>query len=274
MIDLPLSSPSAPELDSRVIGGWAALEHGDLEGARAALQDVYSVDPAHPALPQLAAGIRRARPKPIPWRGIVLLLGLIAVCAFAWRASIRAHTVVASGSATVADLAANQPEPPAVVSPGDDPVGTAGRGAPPQATSAAPQAARGVPSDEVQIRQAIARFAAAYSNRWTPLTFPSCEISRSDDTASVTCQSRMTSGSTEGTWVRVPEDRRRPEDVARTAAGRPAPVVPDQLSALSRRRRRAIRAAGGYFVIDRRHRHSLLAVHHELEAAHVAAVVA
>jgi hypothetical protein len=213
-MDLPLSSPSAPELDSRVISGWAALENGDLEGARAALQDVYAVDPAHPALAPLAAGIRRARPKQIPWRGIVLLLGLIAAGAFAWRASFRSHMVAASGSTTVADLAANQPEPPAVVlaanqqeppavvaSPSAGPVGTAGRGAPPQATSPAPQAARGVPSDEVQIRQAIARFAAAYSNRWTPLTFPSCEISRTDDTASVTCQSRMRPGSTEGTWV-------------------------------------------------------------------------
>ena len=92
-MDLPLSSPLSPELDSRLFGGWAALEHGDLEGARAALQDVYSVDPAHPALPLLAAGIRRARPKQIPWRGIVLLLGLIAMCAFAWRASLRSHAV-------------------------------------------------------------------------------------------------------------------------------------------------------------------------------------
>lgn len=200
-MDLPLSSSSAPELDSRVIAGWAALEHGDLDAARAALQDVYAVDPAHPALPLLAAGIRRARPKQIPWRGIALLLGLIAVGGFAWRASLRPHMVAASGSTTVADLAVNQPEPPALISPGADPVGTAGGGAPPQATSPAPQAARGAPSDEVQIRQAIARFAAAYSNRWTPLTFPSCDISRSDDTASVTCQSRMTSGSTEGTWV-------------------------------------------------------------------------
>ena len=201
-MDLPLSSPSAPELDSLVIRGWAALEQGDLEGARASLQDVYSVDPAHPALPLLAAGIRRARPKQIPWRGLVLLLGLIAAGAFAWRASIRSHMVAASGSTAVADLAANQQEPAAAVaSPSASPVGTGGRGAPVQATSPAPQAARGVPSDEVQIRQAIARFATAYSSRWTPLTFPSCEISRSDDTASVTCQSRMTPGSAEGTWV-------------------------------------------------------------------------
>ena len=199
-MDLPLSSPLSPELDSRLIGGWAALEHGDLEGARAALQDVYSVDPAHPALPLLAAGIRRARPKQIPWRGIVLLLGLIAMCAFAWRASLRSHAVAASGPATVAELAADRQEPAAVVaSPHAGSVGTAGRGAPLPATSPAPQAARGVPNDEVLIRQAIARFATAYSSRWTPLTFPSCDISRSDDTASVTCQS--TSGSTEGTWV-------------------------------------------------------------------------
>jgi hypothetical protein len=201
-MDVPLSSPPAPELDSRAIGGWAALEHGDLEGARAALQDVYAVDPAHPALPLLAAGIRRARPKQIPWRGIVLLLGLIAAGAFAWRASIRSHTVAASGSATVADLAADQQDPAgAVRSAGAGPVGTAGRGAPLQATSPAPQAARGVPSDEVQIRQAIARFATAYSSRWMPLTFPSCDISRNDDTASVTCRSRMTPESAEGTWV-------------------------------------------------------------------------
>lgn len=199
-MDLPLSSPLSPELDSRLIGGWAALEHGDLQAARAALQDVYSVDPAHPALPLLAAGIRRARPKQIPWRGVVLLLGLIAVCAFAWRASIRSHTVAAAGAATVAEVAADRQEPAAVVaSPRTDPVGTAGRAAPLPAPTPALQAARGVPSDEVQIRQAIARFATAYSSRWTPLTFPSCDISRSDDTASVTCQS--TPGSAEGGWV-------------------------------------------------------------------------
>lgn len=208
-MDLPLSSPSVPQLDSRVIGGWAALENGDLEGARAALQDVFAIDPAHPALPLLAAGIRRARPRQIPWRGIVLLLGLIAAGAFAWRAALRPHMVAASSSTTVADLAANQQEPPPVsaspgagpASSGAGPVGTAGRGAPQEATSAAPQAAHGVPSDEVQIRQAIARFATAYSNRWMPLTFPSCDISRDDDTASVTCHSRMTPGSAEGTWV-------------------------------------------------------------------------
>ena len=132
----------------------------------------------------------------------VVLLGLIAAGAFAWRASIRPHMVSARSSTTVADLASNQQEPAAAVpSPGASPIGTAGRGAPAHATSPAPQAARGLPSDEVQIRQAIARFATAYSSRWTPLTFPTCEISRSDDTASVSCQARMTPGSTDGTWV-------------------------------------------------------------------------
>jgi hypothetical protein len=201
-MDLPLSSPSAPELDSRVIGGWAALENGDLEGARAALQEVYSVDPEHAALPLLAAGIRRARPKQIPWRGIVLLVGLIGVSAFAWRASIRSQISTTFGATSVAERAVDHQQPAApVASSSAGSIGTAGLDAPAPATPPASQAQHVVPSDEVQIRQAIARFATAYSSRWTPLTFPTCDISRSDDTATVTCQSRMTPGSTEGTWA-------------------------------------------------------------------------
>ena len=211
-MDAPLSSPSVPELDSRAIGGWAALEQGDLEEARAALQDVYSIDPAHPALPLLAAGIRRARPRQIPWRGIVLLLiALVAAGVFAWRSSSRIRAVPGLVASTDDDVAGNQREPegPAAVSPNASPIGTAGAETParPAARASAPasQSAHGAPDDEVQIRQAISRFATAYSSRWTPLAFSSCDVSRSGDTASATCRSHSTQGSAEdpsgATWV-------------------------------------------------------------------------
>jgi hypothetical protein len=211
-MDLQLSSPSSSELDSRVIAGWDALEHGDIEEARAALQDVHSVNPTHPALPSLAAGIRRARPKPRPWRGMVLMLGLLAAGAFAY-ASVRPRTVPDFGPTTVGEVAPprevapsqeEQPTPP-VASASRTTIGTAGRSGPVRATTPSPQAAGTAPSDEAQIRQAISRFATTYSNRWLPLTFPSCDINRSEDTATVSCQSRTTQGSAAGagagTWL-------------------------------------------------------------------------
>jgi len=204
-MDAPLSSPSGPQLDSRVISGWAALERGDIEQARAVLQDVYSADPAHPALPLLAAGIRRARPRQIPWRGIVLLIGFLAAGAYVWRSSIRFPTSPAAATAT--DVAALQQEPAAAgVAPhSDGPIGTAGRDEPARRPAPAFEPAHAAADDEVQIRQAISRFATAYSSRWTHLTFPACDISRSDDTASVTCRSNLSQGAAastgEGTWL-------------------------------------------------------------------------
>src|SRR4051812_6869217 len=93
MTDPDAATPQ--QLDSRVIEGWAALERGDLEGARHALHDVHSANPSHPALPLLAAGIRRARPKPIAWGAVALLLIVAAASAdglYSWagRRSIAA----------------------------------------------------------------------------------------------------------------------------------------------------------------------------------------
>jgi hypothetical protein len=203
-MDAPHSSPSPADLDSRVIHGWAALEHGNIKEARAALQDVYLADPAHPALPLLAAGIRRARPRHIPWRGIVLLIGVLVAGAFAWRASSRLRTAPAAATGEVAAF----PQEPAAGTalPNADPIGTAGRSAAARAPASASQSAHAAaPDDDSQIRQAISRFATAYSSKWTPLTFPFCDVSRSDDTATVTCRAHAAQGATdsagEGAWL-------------------------------------------------------------------------
>jgi hypothetical protein len=191
-MDVQTETPSRSEADSRVISGWAALERGDLEEARSALSDVYSTDPAHPALPLLAAGIRRIRPRRFPWRGVFLLLLAIGGGAFVVYARTRQTSPQPNGTEAVASLAPAQLDgevpAPAATSPG--PTGTSGTNklsaAPPDRDAAIHSPA----TEDTQIRQAVSRFAAAYSNRWTPLTFASCDIARGDETASVTCQSR------------------------------------------------------------------------------------
>src|SRR6185295_18480983 len=66
------------DIEGYVVSGWSALERGDLQGARAALQDLYDADPTHPALPLLAAEIRRVRPRPVPRRATVLIVVVVA----------------------------------------------------------------------------------------------------------------------------------------------------------------------------------------------------
>jgi hypothetical protein len=207
-MDVPISSPSPADLDSRVISGWAAIEHGDIEEARAALRDVYSVNPSHPALPLLAANIRRVRPTPVPWRGIVLLLALIAVGALAWRWSSRARAVPTTAAISRSETPPPRTEesPATAAATSADATGTSGqREQAPLASPTPPSPTHAVADDETQIRQAIARFTAAYSNRWAPLTFSSCAVSRSADTANVECQSRPAEGSATaesgGAWV-------------------------------------------------------------------------
>src|SRR3954467_15754861 len=111
-----MSGSSTPQqLDGRVIDGWAALERGDIQGARDALQDVYSANPSHPALPLLAAGIRRARPQPVPWGAVALLVmvaGAVAFGVHSWTA--RRSLPLA---ATVEPPAASSPAPEAAAPP-------------------------------------------------------------------------------------------------------------------------------------------------------------
>jgi len=205
-MDAPFSSSLTSDLDRRVIAGWAAIEHGDIREARAALSDVYAVDPAHPALPLLAASIRRTRSKRITWRSAVLLL-LIAAGRRVRRAideNTRCARGITLATASADELAAEQPSltPP---SAGTASVGTSGQNAEPRSTvkEAAPGAHSPAGDDEM-IRQGIARFTTAYS-RWTPLAFGSCDISRGGDSATVTCLSSGTQPSSEtesrGTWM-------------------------------------------------------------------------
>jgi hypothetical protein len=205
-MDAPFSSSLASDLDRRVIAGWAAIEHGDIREARAALSDVYAVDPAHPALPLLAAGIRRTRPKRITWRSAVLVLLIAAGAAYVvqWMRTRAVQEATLSPAASADELAAEQPAltPP---STGTASVGTSGQNVEPSSTAkeTAPDAVHTPATDDQIIRQGIARFTTAYS-RWTPLAFGSCDISRGGDSATVTCLARGTQPSSEtesgGTW--------------------------------------------------------------------------
>jgi hypothetical protein len=206
-MDVPLGSQSTTELDRRAIAGWAAVEHGDIEEARSALSEVYAADPEHPALPLLAAGIRRARPNRIAWRAAVLIV-LIAVGVGYIVQMARTRPVQEAALSTAAnpDQTPEEPSPIAPSSAGPASVGTSGQSSEPRraAKEAASDPAHTPASDDDMIRQGIARFAAAYSN-WTPLAFDSCNISRSDDAATVTCLARGTQVSSETdsgrTWV-------------------------------------------------------------------------
>jgi len=205
-MDVPHPSPTASDLDRRIIAGWAAIEHGDLGEARAALSDVYSVDATHPGLPLLAGAIRRSRPSRVPWRSSLLVLIILAIGA-AVVYSTRRFPIqrVASTSAAHASETAAEDSTPSTA----DSVGTTGSARPastePTQTQRTQDALHAAGSDEALIRQGIARFAAAYTNRWTPVAFSSCDVNRSDDSATATCHARGVDPSDEnnsgGTWV-------------------------------------------------------------------------
>lgn len=206
-MDVPLSSP-ASDLDRRIIAGWAAIEQGDLQEARAALSDVYSVDEAHPGLPLLAAAIRRTRPSRPAWRPALLLVIVIAGSAFVVYLMMTApvHRVAATDGVVASQASTDGTD----AAPVADSVGTSGNRAEPAPTESAhtqaPQEAqRSAGGDEALIRQGIARFAAAYSNRFKPVAFSSCEVARSEDSATATCQARGANASddsvSDGTWV-------------------------------------------------------------------------
>ena len=162
-----------------MIAGWAAIEHGDIGEARAALSDVYAVDPAHPALPLLAASIRRTRPKRITWRSAVLLLLIVAGAAYLVQ-SMRTRAVQEASLSSAAS-ADEVPAEPSLTPPstGTASVGTSGQKVEPRSTvkAATPEAAHAPASDDEIIRQGIERFSTSYS-RWTPLAFGSCDFSR------------------------------------------------------------------------------------------------
>jgi hypothetical protein len=178
------------EIESRLVSGWAALERRDIEEARTVLHDVYEVCPEHPGLPLLAAGIRRARPKPVPWRAAVLAVAAV----------IAAGVVYASWSRSPRPLPA-QPIMSVATVPDVSPRATATSGrievpATPEPRRASSDAAgTGTDAvaqldDEAQIRQAIERFVTAYRNRWMPLAFEGCDLTPQPTTAAVICRTR------------------------------------------------------------------------------------
>jgi hypothetical protein len=194
------STAQSPTDNERwIVSGWSALERGDLDGARAALQEVYSADPTHPALPLLAAGIRRARPKPVPWRAAVLMAAIIVAGVLGSRAWSRYDRPQAA-PAQPAPTAATASVPPLPLSeepaPAEMPsqTGTAGQMQYPTLPTAK-QNASAMPLDEdVVVRQVIQRFEGAYTSRWGALAFEHCDISRELEHATATCLPRSPGG--------------------------------------------------------------------------------
>jgi hypothetical protein len=206
-MDVSLGSQSTSELDRRAIAGWAAVERGDIEEARSALSEVYAADPGHPALPLLAAGIRRTRPNRIAWRSAVLIVVIaVGVAYIVQMARTRPLQEAALSTAANADRTPEEPSSIAPSSNGTASVGTSGQNSEPRRAAKEPASDNAhIPaSDDDMIRQGIARFAATYSN-WTPLAFDSCNVSRDDDAATVNCLARGTQASSEtdsgGAWV-------------------------------------------------------------------------
>jgi hypothetical protein len=199
MDDLYPAAVRLGDLDRRIAEGWDALDRHDLAGARAALRDVHAADPAHAALPELAAGIRRIRPKPIRWRAPMLAVLTAAAIALSVRwssaphPSVRAPAPAPAPSAPPSRPASAPPVPPsqdarsAAVPRG---VGTAGR-RPPYELPGATRNVSAPPLDEdVVVRQVIQRFEGAYQSRWGGLAFSHCDINRELDRATATCRPR------------------------------------------------------------------------------------
>ncbi len=204
MDDLNSAAQSPTDVERCIVSGWAALDRGDLEGARAALQEVYSADPTHPALHLLAAGIRRARPKPVPWRAFVLVAALVVAGVLGVRAWNR-HDDRPAQAPRSASATASVPPLPLSTEPGPAPApaetssetGTAGHVEYP-ALPTAKQNASVAPAlrldEDVVVRQAIQRFEGAYTNRWGSLAFEHCDVSREADHATAQCVPRLTGG--------------------------------------------------------------------------------
>lgn len=226
------SAQSSAEIEGCIVSGWAALDRGDLEGARAALQEVYSADPTHPALHLLAAGIRRARPKPVPWRAFILVAAIVVGGAFgvrAWtRHDDRPQPVPRSASTTApAPSLPLSTEPAPAAAETSKETGTAGHAEyPPLPT--AKQNASTPPAlnvdEDVVVRQAIQRFEGAYTNRWGSLAFEHCDVSRELDRAAATCVPRQAGGMSDADSNRVwTFALRKSEDGWKIASVQPPP---------------------------------------------------
>lgn len=182
------ADPAAGNIESRIVEGWSALELGDLETARAALRDAYDVNPTHPALPLLAAGIRRVRPKPVPWRGVVLAAAVIVssfIVGYRW---MRSNPMPPGQSAVATTSIPDEPPRPS------GPTGTAGQVEVPTPPDSRPQTGPKPLDDAALIRQSITRFEGAYRSRWAPLTFSGCEIAHEAVTATATCRDPRVDG--------------------------------------------------------------------------------
>jgi hypothetical protein len=112
--------------------------------------------------------------------------------------------------ASTSDSIASQTPSQDISSTAADSVGTSGSDTRATEKESAPtprsrEVPRPAESDEALIRQGITRFAAAYSSRFKPVAFSSCDVARSDDSATATCQARGADPSDEsdsgGTWV-------------------------------------------------------------------------
>jgi hypothetical protein len=186
--------PTDTNTESYVVSGWSALERGDLAEARAALQELYEADPAHPALPLLAAGIRRIRPKPVPWRAGVLLLIVVAAGIVAFRAwnsqgAVTRSAEPASAKADVAPIPQSTPPPPPAQARRE--LGTSGHVPAPELPIVKQNPSSATLDEDVIVRQTIERFAGTYRSRWGGLAFEHCDISRDGDEASAICVPRQ-----------------------------------------------------------------------------------
>ena len=184
MDDLHRAEASPSDIEGYVVSGWSALERGDLTGARAALRDLYSADPAHPALPLLAAGIRRVRPTRVPWRAVVL--AVVVIAAVVGVRSWNPHARVTPQHTTAAEQVVALPQSTPSSAEMGRVLGTAGRVQPPILPTAKQNPSPTLDEDVI-VRQAIKRFEVAYRNRWGDLTFEHCDVGRELDRATATC---------------------------------------------------------------------------------------
>lgn len=189
MDDLDRPDRSRTDTEEYVVSGWAALEREDLKEARAALQDLYSANPTHPALPLLAAGIRRIRPKPLPWRAAILLIVVVAVGIAgvrSWSRLDRVEPPPQPASATPEALPQSTPPARAEVRE----LGTTGRVQAPALPTVKQNPSSAKIDENVIVRRAIQRFEEAYRSRWGGLSFEHCNINRDVDHATATCAPR------------------------------------------------------------------------------------
>src|SRR5262249_3403041 len=149
-------------------------------------------------LPLMAAGIRRIRPKPVPWRrNVFLFLLAVAAGVIAFRLWIDqdrpAPSRQVAASAPKADTAPpSQSTPPAEVR---DERGTSGHVQTPELPTVKQNTSSAPVDEDVVVRQTIERFEGTYRSRWGGLAFEHCDISRKGDDATAICVPRTADGS-------------------------------------------------------------------------------